>query len=45
MTSLHIGASWGHVDVVGVLVEAGADINAKDIVSIGITCIYKQIII
>ena len=35
----------GHIDVVGVLVEAGADINAETNVSICITCIYKQITI
>jgi len=45
MTALHYGAMNGHIDVVGVLLQAGADINAKDDVSICITCIYKQIII
>ena len=45
MTALHYGASKGHIDVVGLLLEAGADINTKDNVSICITCIYKQIII
>ena len=44
-TALHLGADRGHIDVVGVLLQAGADINAKDHVSICITCIYKQIII
>ena len=41
MTALHFGAINGHIDVVGVLVEAGADIHAKDNVSICITCMYK----
>ena len=45
MTALHIGAVYGRRDVVGLLLEAGADINAKNNVSICITCIYKQIII
>ena len=44
-TALHLGAINGHIDVVGVLLEAGADINAETNVSICITCIYKQIII
>ena len=42
-TALHYGA--GDIDVVGVLLQAGADIHAKNNVSICITCIYKQIII
>ena len=45
MTALHSGAVYGHIDVVGLLVQAGADIHAKDNVSICITCIYKQVII
>ena len=44
-TALHIAAMRGHNDVVGLLLEAGSDIHAKDNVSICITCIYKQIII
>jgi len=44
-TALHYGARYGHIDVVGVLLQAGADIHAKNNVSICITCIYKQIII
>ena len=28
-TALHLGGGNGHKDVVGVLVEAGADINSK----------------
>ena len=44
-TALHIGAINGYKDVVGLLLEAGADIHAKDNVSICITCIYNQIII
>ena len=45
MTALHYGAIRGSIDVVGVLLQAGADMHAKDNVSICITCIYKQIII
>ena len=54
-TALHYGAyngdrhngdrHNGDRDVVGLLLEAGADINAKNNVSISITCIYQQIII
>ena len=44
-TALHHGAIDGHKDVVGLLLEAGADIHAKDNVSICITCICNQIII
>ena len=29
-TPLHWAASYGHKDVAGVLIEAGADVNAKD---------------
>lgn len=28
--ALHLAASFGHLDVVGMLVEAGADVNAED---------------
>ena len=45
MTALHNGARNGYMDVVGLLLEAGADIHAKNNVSICITCIHKQIII
>ena len=45
MTALHFGALNGYIDVVGVLLQAGADIHAKINVSICITCIYKQIVI
>ena len=44
-TALHHGAYYGNKDVVGLLLEAGADIHAKDNVSICITCIYNQVII
>jgi len=44
-TALHCGADNGNKDVVGLLLEAGADIHAKDNVSICITCMYKYIII
>ena len=45
MTALHYGAINGHIDVVGLLLEAEADLNSKVNVSICVTCIYKQIII
>jgi len=45
MTALHMGAANGDNAVVGLLLEAGSDIHAKDNVSICTTCIYKQIII
>jgi len=45
MTALHYGAAKGRKDAVGLLLDAGADINAKDNESICITCIYNQIII
>ena len=32
-TPLHIAARWGDTDVVKVLLDAGADIDAKDEVS------------
>ena len=44
-TALHWGTHNGYNAVVGLLLEAGADINAKSRVSTCRTCKYKQIII
>ena len=45
MTALQEAVYGGHSTIVGLLVEAGADVNTKDKVSICIAFMYKQIII
>ena len=32
-TPLHHSAMWGHTDIMKILIEKGADVNAKDKVS------------
>ena len=42
-TALHFASWQGHLAVVTVLVDGGADLNIQEKVSTRIGCVYKQI--